>query len=89
MTTRAAQSPVAKIVGIGAATCANFLGTGGDENLDLNPPKFGLLKQLGFLRQYCTINRSQDFSDAVLALYKMLRTHSMWETSHTTQLSLP
>ncbi|MBI2716988.1 MAG: hypothetical protein HYX37_21455 [Rhizobiales bacterium] len=100
----AAQSSTAKIVGIGAATCTDFLDNidktpvtqrdylawaqgfmSGvllsrparvDQNLDLKPAEFGLLKQLEFLRQWCAANRSQDFSDAVLALYKNRRIHS-------------
>lgn len=102
-TTGAAQpSSTAKIVGIGAATCTDFLDNidktpatqgdylswaqgfmsavllsrpaGVDEKLDLKPAEFGLLKQLECLRHWCATNRSQDFSDAVLALYKNLRT---------------
>lgn len=46
---------------------------GVDEGLDLNPPKFGLLMQLDFLRRYCLENHSRDFSDATVALYKALR----------------
>lgn len=46
---------------------------GVDVGLDLNPQGYGLLKQLEFLRQYCLKNRSRDFSDAVVALYKTLR----------------
>jgi hypothetical protein len=100
-----AQSTVAKIVGLGAATCADFtdniekspamqrdylawaqgfmsgillsMPSGVDEGLDLNPQAFGLLKQLGFLLQNCAENRSSDFADAVVALYKTLRTHSV------------
>ena len=40
--------------------------------LDLNPPTFGLLTQLKFLEDRCTGNPTQDFSDAVEALYKRL-----------------
>lgn len=100
-----AQSTVAKIVGLGAVTCADFtddiekspamqrdylawaqgfmsgilLGrpAGVDEGLDLNPQAFGLLKQLELLRQHCAENRSSDFADAVVALYRSLRTHSV------------
>lgn len=46
---------------------------GVDEGLNLNPASFGLLKQLEFLREFCAGNPSEDFSDAVLALYKRLR----------------
>jgi hypothetical protein len=44
-----------------------------DEQLDLNPPAFGLLKQLEFLGEYCNQKPLEDFSDAVEALYKRLR----------------
>jgi hypothetical protein len=44
-----------------------------DENLDLNPPIFGLIKQLEFLSNYCVQSPSKDFSDAVVALYERLR----------------
>lgn len=44
-----------------------------DLGLDLNPPEFSLLKQLEFLRDYCGQRPSEDFSDAVAALYKRLR----------------
>lgn len=47
--------------------------TGVDDKLDLNPPTLPLLKQLEFLRHYCRGQPSDDFSDAVLALYKLLR----------------
>lgn len=47
--------------------------TGVDVGLDLNPPNFGLIKQLEFLRQHCLTNRSHHFSDAVVELYKLLR----------------
>lgn len=46
---------------------------GVDAGLDLDPPTFGLEKQLEFLRGYCTHHQSDDFSDAVVALYKALR----------------
>jgi hypothetical protein len=96
-----AQAPTTKIVGIGAATCMEFVENlnttpaiardylawaqgfmsgillsrpvGIDESLDLNPPGFGLLQQLEFLRQHCVRNPSQDFSDAVVMLYKRFR----------------
>jgi len=104
-TIAASQSSTAKIVGIGATTCTDFLDNidktpatqpdylawaqgfmsavllsrpaGVDEKLDLKPTEFGLLKQLEFLCHWCAINRSRDFSDAVLALYKNLRTYSV------------
>jgi hypothetical protein len=100
-TVAAAQPARTKIVGVGAATCIEFIAdidknppmqrdylawaqgfmsaillsrpTGVDQGLDLNPPNFGLLKQLGFLRQYCLESRSADFADAAVALYKALR----------------
>jgi hypothetical protein len=45
-----------------------------DESLDLDPPSFGLLKQLEFLRDHCAEKHSEGFSDAVTALYRRLRT---------------
>lgn len=47
---------------------------GTDTGLDLNPPTFGLLTQLKFLEDHCAGNPGQDFSDAVEALYRRLRT---------------
>ena len=44
-----------------------------DEGLNLNPSTFGLLKQLEFLREYCTQQPFQDFAQAAKALYKRLR----------------
>ena len=100
LTNASAQQTVAKIVGLGAATCIDFTNdiernpamqrdylawaqgfmsgillsrpAGVDKGLDLNPQEFGLLKQLEFLRQHCAENRSSDFADAVVALYKVL-----------------
>jgi len=46
---------------------------GVDQGLDLNPSSFGLMKQLDFLRNHCAGHRADDFSEAVLALYKDLR----------------
>ena len=46
---------------------------GVDETLDLNPPSFGLLKQLEFLRERCTETPSAGFADAVEDLYRRLR----------------
>lgn len=46
---------------------------GVDEGLDLAPVTFDLIRQLHFLEDYCARNVSQDFSDAVAALYKRLR----------------
>lgn len=103
LTNAGAQQTVAKIVGLGAATCIDFTNdierspimqrdylawaqgfmsgillsrpAGVDEGLDLNPQEFGLPEQLEFLRQHCAENRSGAFADAVVALYKVLRTH--------------
>lgn len=46
---------------------------GVDEGLDLIPPTFGLMAQLGFLEAHCARNQAADFSEAVEALYKRLR----------------
>ena len=46
---------------------------GVDTDLNLDPPSFGLLKQLRFLADYCELSPTTDFSDAVAALYKRLR----------------
>jgi len=46
---------------------------GVDVGLDLDPPTFGLLKQLQFLEDYCVQNAPQNFADGVEALYKRLR----------------
>lgn len=46
---------------------------GVDEQLDLNPTTFGLIKQLNFLEAQCATDVSLDFSGAVEALYKRLR----------------
>jgi len=46
---------------------------GVDEGLDLLPSTVPLLKQLEFLREYCDQNPSESFSNAVLSLYKRLR----------------
>lgn len=47
--------------------------TGVDESLDLLPPTYPLLKQLDFLRIYCSEYPSEAFSGAVENLYKKLR----------------
>jgi hypothetical protein len=47
--------------------------SGVDEGLDLLPPTLPLLKQLQSLRDYCSGNPSKDFSDAVVDLYRRLR----------------
>lgn len=46
---------------------------GKDEDLDLTPPAFPLLKQAAFLRTFCGTNRDADYSDAVNTLYRTLR----------------
>lgn len=46
---------------------------GRGRRLDLNPPTFGLMKQLRFLEDHCAHNDAVDFSTAVEALYKRLR----------------
>lgn len=46
---------------------------GVDEKLDLVPSSFPLLKQLDFLRAYCTQQPMANFADAVEGLYKRLR----------------
>jgi hypothetical protein len=47
-----------------------------DDRLDLTPPKFPLIKQLEFLQDYCIRDPSVDFSRAVEALYKKVRSES-------------
>lgn len=44
-----------------------------DDGLDLTPPTFPLLKQLEFLRDFCTKHPDESFPDAVDNLYKRLR----------------
>jgi hypothetical protein len=46
---------------------------GKDEELDLAPDAYPLLKQVEFLRNFCTRNPDADFSDGVNDLYRMLR----------------
>lgn len=46
---------------------------GVDENLDLLPPNYPLLKQLELLKNFCEKHRNKDFSEAVEELYKTLR----------------
>lgn len=46
---------------------------GRDEDLDLAPPSFPLLKQAEFLRTFCMRDQSADFSDGVNSLYRTLR----------------
>lgn len=50
---------------------------GVDESLDLIPTTFPLHKQIAFLRAYCQKHPTEDFSDAVLDLYKNLRKAGM------------
>jgi hypothetical protein len=46
---------------------------GVDEDLDLLPPAFPLDKQAAFLRAFCAERATQDYSDAVHALYQRLK----------------
>ncbi len=46
---------------------------GKDEDLDLAPDAYPLLKQAEFLRSFCTRNPDADFSDGVNDLYRTLR----------------
>ena len=90
-----------KIVGIGTATCQDFLAeiegrpdveknffawaqgymsgllirapAGKDEDLDLTPRAFPLLRQAEFLRSYCSTHAGEDYTDAVNTLYRTLR----------------
>lgn len=101
MTHLRAEQSKAKIVGLGATNCPQFLRetpqspdkqrnylawaqgfmsgvllgrpAGVDEGLDLNPPTFGLLRQLDYLYDFCRQHPSEGFSDGVLELYKRLR----------------
>ncbi len=47
--------------------------SGVDENLDLLPPQYPLLKQLELLKNFCEKHTDKDFSEAVEELYKTLR----------------
>jgi hypothetical protein len=47
---------------------------GKDEDLDLMPKNFPLVKQAAFLRNFCTNYTGADFTEAVNELYKTLRT---------------
>lgn len=49
---------------------------GKDEDLDLAPDAYPLLKQAEFLRNFCTRNPGADFSDGVNDLYRTLRAPS-------------
>jgi hypothetical protein len=46
---------------------------GVDEGIDLMPASMPPVKQLEFLRAYCEQKPDEDFTDAVLALYRLLR----------------
>ena len=46
---------------------------GKDEDLNLEPAAFPLLKQAAFLRTFCQTDPSADFSDGIHALYRTLR----------------
>lgn len=46
---------------------------GVDEGLDLMPPSVPPAVQLEFLREYCTQKPHEDFTDAVLELFRLLR----------------
>lgn len=46
---------------------------GVDDDLDLSPPSFPLLKQVDFLRAYCADHPDQDYLDAARALYRRMR----------------
>lgn len=46
---------------------------GKDEDLDLTPPAFPLLKQAIFLRTFCATNSDADYTDGVNTLYRTLR----------------
>ena len=49
---------------------------GVDENVDLKPPTYPLLRQIEYLLEYCGQRPSEDYSDAVADLYKTLRRES-------------
>lgn len=49
---------------------------GVDNNLDLIPDRFPIAAQMSFLKDWCRINTSSDFSDASFALFKELRSHT-------------
>jgi hypothetical protein len=46
---------------------------GKDEDLDLMPEAYPLLKQAEFLRNFCERNPGADYSDGVTELYRTLR----------------
>lgn len=47
---------------------------GVDENLDLTPPSFPLLRQAQYLREFCAAQPKLDFPEVVQELYRTLRT---------------
>ncbi len=49
---------------------------GKDEDLDLMPEAFPLLKQVELLRSFCERNPGADYSDGVTELYRTLRAPS-------------
>ena len=44
-----------------------------DDDLDLSPPSFPLLKQVDFLRAFCADHPDRDYLDAARALYRSMR----------------
>jgi hypothetical protein len=44
-----------------------------DEDLDLTPTRFPILKQAAFLRTYCAAHAGEYFTDAANELYRTLR----------------
>ncbi len=44
-----------------------------DDELDVNPTSFPLLKQVEFLRSFCERNPDKSYTDGVEALYRALR----------------
>lgn len=53
---------------------------GKDEHLNLLPPQFPVAAQIRFVRNYCANHAETDYEDAVLVLYRKLRTFSSGET---------
>ena len=50
--------------------------TGVDESLDLKAPTYPLMRQIEYLLNYCRQRPSEDYSDAVVDLYGVLRKES-------------
>lgn len=48
--------------------------SGVDTGLDLLPQDFGTLRQKEYIKDFCLQNPQSDFSDAVISLYRTLRT---------------